>query len=204
MKQKLTQQTLHKYAKSRMGYSAGHEVSPYHVACKGLELDGKPLPSATTYKKWVQKNADFIIAEVEKLPKTVNGRPKEQPTVKPPKPAPTRQQKKAKKARNKPQTTQAAVEAVIAKATIDPASDAFLESFEWRSLRMMALKKHGATCQCCGASPATGAVMHVDHIKPRKFFPKLALVLDNLQVLCGECNHGKGNWDMTDWRKTAA
>lgn len=76
----------------------------------------------------------------------------------------------------------------------------FLYSFEWRKLRMMALKKHGAKCQCCGATPATGAVMNVDHIKPRKFFPELALDLDNLQVLCGECNHGKGNWDTTDWR----
>ena len=43
--------------------------------------------------------------------------------------------------------------------------------------------------------------MNVDHIKPRRLFPDLALSLDNLQVLCHECNHGKGNWDMTDWRE---
>ena len=86
---------------------------------------------------------------------------------------------------------------------IDPRTDAFLSSFEWRSLRMMALKQHGAVCQCCGASPKTGAVMHVDHIKPRKLFPQLALDLNNLQVLCGECNHGKGNWDQTDWREAS-
>ena len=42
--------------------------------------------------------------------------------------------------------------------------------------------------------------MNVDHIKPRKKFPELALVEDNLQVLCGACNHGKGNWDQTNWR----
>jgi 5-methylcytosine-specific restriction endonuclease McrA len=42
--------------------------------------------------------------------------------------------------------------------------------------------------------------INVDHIKPRKLFPHLALSLDNLQTLCSPCNHGKGNWDMTDWR----
>lgn len=83
---------------------------------------------------------------------------------------------------------------------VDVKTDAFLSTYEWRKVRMMALKKYGAICQCCGASPRTGAVMNVDHIKPRKLFPHLALDLDNLQVLCHECNHGKGNWDMTDWR----
>jgi hypothetical protein len=80
------------------------------------------------------------------------------------------------------------------------ATDEFLESFEWRKIRMHAIKKYGARCMCCGATPQTGAVMNVDHIKPRKIFPELALNIDNLQVLCHECNHGKGNWDMTDWR----
>lgn len=40
----------------------------------------------------------------------------------------------------------------------------------------------------------------LDHIKPRRLFPELALVVENLQVLCGDCNEGKGNWDMTDAR----
>ena len=96
--------------------------------------------------------------------------------------------------------TQRSVSVYVGKCKIDPTTDAFLSTFEWRALRMMALKKYGAACQCCGASPKTGAVMHVDHIKPRKVYPNLALDIDNLQVLCEECNHGKGNWDMTDWR----
>jgi len=79
-------------------------------------------------------------------------------------------------------------------------SHAFLESFEWRKLRLEVLKKHGARCQCCGATPADGVKMHVDHIKPRRRHPELALAIDNLQVLCEVCNHGKGNWDQTDWR----
>lgn len=84
------------------------------------------------------------------------------------------------------------------------ATDAFLQTYEWRRVRMQAIKKHGNRCQCCGASPSTGAVINVDHIKPRKLFPDLALSVDNLQVLCHECNHGKGNWDMTDWRGAEA
>lgn len=79
-------------------------------------------------------------------------------------------------------------------------SKAFLESFEWRRLRMEALKKYTPRCMCCGATPKDGAVMNVDHIKPRKLFPHLALDINNLQILCHECNHGKGNWDQTDWR----
>jgi 5-methylcytosine-specific restriction endonuclease McrA len=81
------------------------------------------------------------------------------------------------------------------------AKDSFLRTFEWRKVRMQALKKYGAKCMCCGATPATGAVMNVDHIKPRKLWPSLALDINNLQILCHDCNHGKGNWDMTDWRE---
>lgn len=83
-------------------------------------------------------------------------------------------------------------------------SDSFLLSFEWRKVRMIVLKKYGARCQCCGATVADGLKMHVDHIKPRKLFPQLALSVDNLQVLCEVCNHGKGNWDMTDWRESSS
>jgi len=79
-------------------------------------------------------------------------------------------------------------------------SAAFLKSYEWRKLRMEALIKYGRKCLCCGATPENGATMNVDHIKPRKTHPELALDINNLQVLCHECNHGKGNWDTTDWK----
>lgn len=98
------------------------------------------------------------------------------------------------------QSTVGGVSHIISKCRTDATSDAFLSTFEWRALRMQALTLHGAKCQCCGATPAIGAVMHVDHIKPRKFFPTLALNLDNLQILCEVCNHGKGNWNHVDWR----
>lgn len=76
----------------------------------------------------------------------------------------------------------------------------FLKSHEWKVLRYKALKIYGARCMVCGVTPSMGAVMNVDHIKPRKTHPHLALCLDNLQIVCGSCNEGKGNWDSTDWR----
>lgn len=87
---------------------------------------------------------------------------------------------------------------------IDPNSPEFLMSYAWRTLRMKALKLYGAVCACCGDNPANGAVMNVDHIKPRKHFPQLALDITNLQVLCSACNQGKCNWDDTDWREQQA
>lgn len=77
----------------------------------------------------------------------------------------------------------------------------FLESYAWRKLRYKVLKERGARCECCGRTPNDGARMNVDHIKPRRKHPELALTEPNLQILCNECNHGKGNWDETDWRE---
>ena len=42
--------------------------------------------------------------------------------------------------------------------------------------------------------------IHVDHIKPRSKYPELELDINNLQVLCEDCNIGKSNIDETDWR----
>ncbi len=94
--------------------------------------------------------------------------------------------------------------APAARSDTDVTGDAFLQSYEWRRVRMIALKKYGRVCMCCGATPESGSVIHVDHIKPRRLFPALALDIDNLQILCHECNHGKGNWDQTDWRPPEA
>lgn len=84
--------------------------------------------------------------------------------------------------------------------TAHPLSDDFLHCFKWKRLRYQVLKKYGATCQCCGSGSGNGVVINVDHIKPRKLFPHLALDVTNLQVLCDSCNYGKGNSDTTDWR----
>lgn len=77
----------------------------------------------------------------------------------------------------------------------------FLKSFEWRQLRLKAFEKYGRICQCCGAAPGNGIVLNVDHVKSRRRFPDLALDIENLQVLCEDCNHGKAN-QTVDFRGT--
>lgn len=67
-------------------------------------------------------------------------------------------------------------------------------------IRYAVLTRYGATCQCCGRGAKDGVVLHVDHIKPASLHPELAEDMENFQVLCGECNQGKGNKDDTDWR----
>jgi len=75
-------------------------------------------------------------------------------------------------------------------------SNEFLMSWEWRKLRYKVIKKFGAVCMCCRSTDK----IHVDHIKPRRKYPELALDFNNLQVLCEICNMGKSAWDETDWR----
>lgn len=78
--------------------------------------------------------------------------------------------------------------------------DDFFASREWRELRYDVLRQLGAACACCGRSKIHGVVLHVDHIKPLWTHPELKLDPNNLQVLCEDCNIGKGAWDSTDWR----
>ena len=79
-------------------------------------------------------------------------------------------------------------------------SKEFLLSDEWFKFRYRIIELHGNKCQCCGATPATGAIIQVDHIKPRSIYPELALVESNAQILCRVCNLGKSNLYKTDWR----
>jgi len=103
------------------------------------------------------------------------------------------EQKRARKAENIKKN---------APKTKDVTSDEFLMTYEWRQLRMRVLVKRGPTCECCGANAQRDRVrMNVDHIKPRRHHPELALEESNLQILCDVCNHGKGTWDQTDWRQ---
>lgn len=70
----------------------------------------------------------------------------------------------------------------------------FYQTREWRELRWKVLSKSDGCCNACGRSNKVhGIVIHIDHIKPRSRFPELELVESNLQLLCEDCNIGKGS-----------
>ena len=174
----VSQRSMSQYSKAKLGYGGKPYTSMYELVCQALAVDGMPRPQGKSHRDWANEKCFYIDEYLYK-----NNIRKKKP--------------KNKVARFVVNHKEAE------KQTNDDfvKSNEFLTTYEWRKLRMEALKKYGGRCQCCGASPATGAVLNVDHIKPRRIYPHLALELDNLQVLCGECNHGKGNWDETDWRK---
>jgi hypothetical protein len=79
--------------------------------------------------------------------------------------------------------------------------DAFYTSPEWRDLRYRVIRKYKSACMACGRSPKLhGIVIHVDHIIPRSKCVEKSLDFNNMQLLCEDCNLGKGNKDATDWR----
>lgn len=79
--------------------------------------------------------------------------------------------------------------------------DNFYKSFQWRRARYEALDKNDGRCECCGRSKHEGIYLCVDHIKPLRYNWKLRIDPDNLQILCNECNHGKGAAHVRDWRE---
>jgi hypothetical protein len=171
MKNKISQSELSKFILKNFGFKGRQDTSPYQLACDALEKNGIQKPTELSCRTFVQRNMAFIFEQIGKSVKAGKLKKEHKSIVK---------------------SNSYCFEKNKTKD--------FLSTYEWRKLRMEAIKKYGNSCQCCGASPKTGAVLNVDHIKPRKFFPHLALDIDNLQILCAECNHGKGNWDQTDWR----
>lgn len=84
----------------------------------------------------------------------------------------------------------------------DPKLLAFYDSFDWKRLRFEVLCERGRTCDCCGVD-SRSAMIHVDHIKPLRKRWDLRLQKSNLQVLCEDCNMGKGSQFETDFRGPA-
>ncbi len=85
----------------------------------------------------------------------------------------------------------------------------FYDSWEWKAARYKVLQKHGPVCMLCGSMrqdldlEGKRVRIVVDHIKPLHTHWAQRLDHDNLQVLCYDCNKGKGAWDQTDWREAA-
>jgi len=65
---------------------------------------------------------------------------------------------------------------------------------EWLALRQEVIDRdavNGETfCVYCGKK-CLGQERHIDHIKPKSKFPDLALIIENLQILCKACNFRK-------------
>lgn len=77
----------------------------------------------------------------------------------------------------------------------------FYESNQWRRLRYEAIKRSDGGCTACRRSREKHNVaIHVDHIIPISHAPDLKLEIHNLQILCEDCNLGKGNYDSTNWK----
>lgn len=205
------------YINDRLGYFGSNSLTQVDLACMALEMDGFACPMDIQPEEWVRKNFSYIcdeyrkiaeLTKVEKISKEQKPKRKKKAKISKSKRRAARFEaagyeiiKTAPKRVSAPVITTIGEKKSVFVSGVNVSSDEFLSAYEWRKLRMQALKLHGRRCMCCGASPETGAVMNVDHIKPRKLFPSLALDINNLQVLCHECNHGKGNWDQTDWRK---
>jgi len=76
----------------------------------------------------------------------------------------------------------------------------FYQSPRWLTLRWQALQKFGFRCMACRRGREDSVILHVDHIKPRSKHPELELDINNLQVLCADCNLGKSNRSDEDLR----
>lgn len=67
----------------------------------------------------------------------------------------------------------------------DAQKKSFYNSTAWKQLRLQALERDNNECQHCKAEgKKKEVILNVDHKYPIELYPKLALVLDNLQTLC--------------------
>lgn len=90
----------------------------------------------------------------------------------------------------------AALEREINVISLEETQAEFMKSDVWYQLRYKVFTVYGRKCMCCGKRYN----LDVDHIKPKSRYPELIADFNNLQILCRDCNYGKGNWDETDWR----
>lgn len=87
--------------------------------------------------------------------------------------------------------------------------DEFYKTWEWQKLRVKTFDRYGRRCMCCGATnestDMTGKPVQivVDHVKPLHNYWSMRLNENNTQVLCFDCNMGKGI-EETDYRPKPA
>lgn len=79
---------------------------------------------------------------------------------------------------------------------------AFYASWEWKRLSYDIKLERGRKCECCGAKAPDVRIV-TDHVKPLRHYWHLRLDVMNLQVLCEDCNMGKGSRDESDFRNPA-
>lgn len=75
-------------------------------------------------------------------------------------------------------------------------SKKFYKTTQWRELRERVFRMYGYKCMKCGSTKDPV----VDHIKPRSKYPHLALDINNMQVLCNNCNYVKLDKNCNDYR----
>lgn len=77
----------------------------------------------------------------------------------------------------------------------------FYHSEEWQRLRYKALQEANGKCCLCGRSvKENNVILNVDHVIPLSVCWNLRNKIENLQVLCKDCNLGKQNKDITFWK----
>lgn len=108
-----------------------------------------------------------------------------------------KKENKALRQELKTKNTQIVINNVVSTKKDASFKDPFFSSKEWRDIRFRVFLRDGRRCANCNASNTR---LHVDHIKPRSKFPSLALDINNLQVLCEDCNLGKSNKYIVDFR----
>jgi 5-methylcytosine-specific restriction endonuclease McrA len=85
--------------------------------------------------------------------------------------------------------------------SLDKARELY-KSREWRELRVKIIEEQRGECQMCGRSHRKhGVTIHVDHILPLSIDWRRRFDKTNLQILCEDCNIGKSNHYITDWRQ---
>ena len=73
--------------------------------------------------------------------------------------------------------------------------DPFYQSRAWYRIRTKVLIRDKYTCVNCGVSVRGKGMARVDHIRPRKYYPELALHIRNLRLICVLCDNARHSRD---------